>query len=161
MPEPPLPGAASHARAAAPVQPRRFSHEFTAGDAATREVLQQVVGRLTVAGLAAEDIGTVELILAEALNNVVEHAYGYQPGPVRLSVELADASLRCQIADRGQPMPTGEAPDPPLPPIEPPAPLPEGGFGWHIIRCLSRDLTYRRSGDWNTLSLSVPLVEPV
>jgi serine/threonine-protein kinase RsbW len=32
------------------------------------------------------------------------------------------------------------------------ATLPEGGFGWFLIRTLSRDLDYRREGGRNLLS---------
>jgi len=132
---------------------------FTAGDMATRRVLADVMAGLIKAGLNDEDLATVELILAEALNNVVEHAYADGPGPVELSVALQSFGLACMITDTGRPMPTDDAPDPPLPVIEPPADLPEGGFGWHIIRCLTSDLTYRRDGAQNHLSMTVPLMD--
>lgn len=138
--------------------PRQFfARRFIAGDLATRDVLQDLVAGLTKAGVNGDDLATVELILAEVLNNVTEHAYAEGPGPVELSVEMQRRALACQIVDRGRPMPTGDAPDPPLPPIEPMVNMPEGGFGWHIIRCLTSELTYRRVGKRNTLSLMVPL----
>ena len=34
--------------------------------------------------------------------------------------------------------------------------LPEGGFGWHLIRTLTRDLAYVRSGGCNRLSFLLP-----
>jgi len=145
------------ASATATPVPTRFAHQFVAGDHATRRVLADLVAGLAGAGLDGEDLSTVELILAEALNNVAEHAYRDQPGPVELCVELRPSSLACRIADRGRPMPGGAAPNPPPPVIEPPDTLPEGGFGWHIIRGLTRDLTYRRAKGWNTLTMTVPL----
>ena len=33
--------------------------------------------------------------------------------------------------------------------------LPEGGFGWHLIRSLARDLAYVRRQDLNTFSFRV------
>ena len=134
-----------------------FALRFTASDMATRDVLQDLVSGLSNAGINGDDLATVELILAEALNNVTEHAYADGPGPVELSVQMQRRALACQIVDRGRPMPSGDAPDPPLPPIGPMVNMPEGGFGWHIIRCLTTDLTYRRVGKRNTLSLRVPL----
>ena len=134
-----------------------FARHFTAGDRATRDVLADIITLLTDAGIAGDDLATIELILAEALNNVVEHAYAEGPGPVELSIEKRRRGLACQIVDTGRPMPTGDAPDPPLPEIKPPADIPEGGFGWHIIRCLTTDLTYHRDGARNTLSMLVPL----
>lgn len=134
----------------------RFSHQFLSGDRSTRAVLAALVERLAGSGLSPDDIATVELILAEVLNNVTEHAYAEMPGPVEIELELKPAGLACQVADQGRPMPEGELPDRPLPEIEPPAELPEGGFGWHIIRCLTTDLSYCRDEGWNRLSMTVP-----
>jgi len=136
-----------------------FARNFTAGDRATRSVLEELVAGLASAGIGGDDLATIELILAEALNNVVEHAYAEEPGPVELSVAMHRSGLSCQIIDTGRPMPTGDAPNPSLPTINPPEEIPEGGFGWHIIRCLTTDLSYRREGPRNTLSMMVPLSE--
>lgn len=136
-----------------------FARQFVSGDLATRTVLADLVAGLAGAGLRDDDLSTVELILAEALNNVAEHAYCDAPGPVKLNIELRPSALACRIADQGRPMPNGDVPNPPLPVIEPPDTLPEGGFGWHIIRGLTRDLTYRRCAGWNTLTMTVPLGE--
>ena len=35
--------------------------------------------------------------------------------------------------------------------------LPEGGFGWALIRDMTRDLTYRRQGRMNRLSFVIDL----
>ncbi len=140
-----------------PLRATKFARHFTAGDMATRAVLVDIVEKLTDAGISVEDLATIELILAEALNNVVEHAYAEGPGTVELLIEMRRRGLQCQIVDTGRPMPTGDAPDPPLPEIKPPVDIPEGGFGWHIIRCLTTDLTYHRDGTRNTLSMVVPL----
>ncbi|MCB1406715.1 MAG: ATP-binding protein [Rhodobacteraceae bacterium] len=136
-----------------------YARHFVSGDRATRNVLADLVNGLTLAGLDADDLATVELILAEALNNVVEHAYADGAGPVELSVEMRGHELACKIVDSGRPMPTGDAPDPPLPVIDPPVEMPEGGFGWHIIRCLTSELTYHRDRERNTLSMRVPLTD--
>jgi len=134
----------------------RFFHQFVSGDRSTRAVLAVLVERLAKSGLSPDDIATVELILAEVLNNVTEHAYAETPGPVEIELQLKPAGLACQVADQGTPMPAGELPDRPLPAVEPPAELPEGGFGWHIIRCLTTDLSYCRDKGWNRLSMTVP-----
>lgn len=132
-------------------------HRFPAGDLETRAALGAVCGRLRAAGLSEDDRSSAELILAEALNNIVEHAYGGESGEIELHVALHHDRLVCLIRDHGRPMPDGRPPDPGPPHIAPPDYLPEGGFGWHIIRCLTTDLHYRRAGDWNELSFHVPL----
>jgi serine/threonine-protein kinase RsbW len=139
-----------------PQRGTRFHRAFTAGDRATREVLADLVAALSRGGIHEDDLWTLELILAEALNNVTEHAYAGGCGPVELEVVQRCDGLACRVSDRGRPMPGDDPPDPPLPAIEPPDTLPEGGFGWHIIRCLSTELTYRRDGGWNTLTMLVP-----
>ena len=135
----------------------RFVRRFVAGDHETRLVLAEVCARLAAAGLDEDDIGTVELVLAEVLNNVAEHAYGSDGGPVALRLDLPGDSVVCEVLDQGRPMPLGRVPDAGLPSIAPPDHLPEGGFGWHIVRCLVSDLGYERGTDGNRLRLRVPL----
>lgn len=133
-----------------------FRRQFSATDRDTRETLEILMQVLTRAGVGAEDSSNIELILAEALNNVAEHAYAEGVGPVELTVTLQQGGVACTIADHGRPMPLGVVPSPGLPVIAPPDDLPEGGFGWHIIRCLATDLTYHRDRLQNRLSLRVP-----
>ncbi len=87
-----------------------------------------------------------ELVLAEVLNNVVEHAYRDHAGEIEVSLEREGGAVSVRVADRGRAMPEDRLPAgcPPEP-----ASLPEGGFGWHLIRTLTRDLSYRRFDGWN------------
>jgi len=135
----------------------RICRRFPAGDTETRAALLAVRDSLRRAGLAEDDLSSAELILAEALNNIVEHAYASSEGLVDLNIELRRDGLFCVIRDHGKAMPNGRAPDPPLPRINPPCELPEGGFGWHIIRSLTTQLGYRQEEGWNALSFVVPL----
>lgn len=133
-----------------------FSRRFSATDTETRTTLLALVDALALAGIGTEDASNAELVLAEALNNITEHAYADGPGPVDLTVERSSSGLWCTLVDRGRAMPLGTAPAPDLPQIAPPDHLPEGGFGWHIIRCLTTHLTYRRDPGANRLSLCLP-----
>jgi len=142
------------ARAMAAPDPIR--RRFTSGDLATRQALAEVTVALADAGLSEDDIANAELILAEALNNIVEHAYAGTEGPVELEIELRRDGLDCALRDQGRAAAFDPPPDAPLPEIAPPLRLPEGGFGWHIIRCLSTDLRHSRAGEWNELSFRVP-----
>ncbi len=137
-------------------RPPFFVRRFSAGDRETRAVLCDLVRALGNAGIGSDDVSNAELIVAEVLNNVSEHAYADGAGPVELKVAIDCGGFCCEIADCGQPMPANDAPDPELPVIAPPDNLPEGGFGWHIIRCLSSDLSYRRDQGWNRLSIRMP-----
>lgn len=102
-------------------------------------------------------VGVVEIVLAEALNNIVEHAYGdHDRGLVDLEVEHRAPALVFRIRDEGKPMPGGAAPEGAAHDLDVSAQdLPEGGFGWFLIRELTEDLAYRRVGDRNELTFRI------
>jgi serine/threonine-protein kinase RsbW len=112
-----------------------------------------------LADISAEDRATVEIVLAEVFNNIAEHAYSGRSGPVEVRLARQDAGLACQIGDNGAPMPEGKVPPGRL--IDPSsvqlADLPEGGFGWALIRNLTTGLTYRQVDGWNRLGFLIPL----
>lgn len=100
-----------------------------------------------------------ELVLAEVLNNIVEHAYGDRPdGEILFSVDIDQRTLKACFIDKGASMPEGVLP------IGTPASvdvekqlLPEGGFGWFLIQSLSDHLIYERCGHENHLKLEMRL----
>ena len=127
----------------------------TSGERAVRTALARMMQALEPLQLDIEESGTVELVLAEALNNIVEHAYppGDTPGPISLTCVHGCSGLETTIVDSGRPMPNGRTPvgdavnvDVDL------SDLPEGGFGWFLIKDLAKDVVYRRQGSENHLS---------
>lgn len=121
-------------------------------ETAVRDGLRALLDTLLLRSLPEDGRGTAEIVLAEALNNIVEHAYAHHDGEIEVSLQLQQNQLLCHISDSGLPMPGGELPDGILPALGAFEDLPEGGFGWHLIRSLSKDLQYRREGDRNLLS---------
>lgn len=121
--------------------------------------LAQMLGLPPLVRLPPEAKGTAELVLAEVLNNVAEHAYADRPGTVEVTLTPVTSGIRCLIVDWGVAMPGERLPDGRLPGGADTAleDLPEGGFGWHLIRVLTQDLAYQRSGDQNRLSFLLPL----
>ena len=101
--------------------------------------------------------GVVEIVLAEVLNNVVEHAYAaHGRGVVEVEVELTPAALLFRVLDDGRPMPEGDAPAGAAHDLDVVTDdLPEGGFGWFLIRELTDDLRYRRIGNRNELTFQI------
>ena len=97
-----------------------------------------------------------QIVLAEVLNNIVEHSYAQSEGEIDLTVIVSDAGLRCTVLDRGLPMPQEKLPDAHNPMEDDPIDLPEGGFGWFLIRTLSKELGYLREGGCNRLSFWIP-----
>ncbi|MFZ1470576.1 MAG: ATP-binding protein [Paracoccaceae bacterium] len=129
-------------------------YSMTSDPVAVRDGLHMALQHPPLALLSAADRGTAEIVLAEVLNNIVEHAYAAETGPIRLCLSLGDARLICRIEDEGAPMP-GATPPAGHPPD--PVDLPEGGFGWHLIRSLSLDLGYERDGRTNRLYFTLPV----
>lgn len=118
-----------------------------------RAALLAITSAPPVCDLAADQRATVELVLAEVLNNVAEHAYADKPGHVAVTVVLLGHGLACEVVDEGAAMPGGMLPSGALPDGD----LPEGGFGWHLIRSLTQDLSYRRQRGANRLGFTIPL----
>lgn len=127
---------------------------------AVREALCALFDRLMVGPMEDETRTTARIVLAEALNNIVEHAYAQGPGEIEVTLESSAQGLKCSIVDHGNPMPNGTLPDGLLANGGQTAgialeDLPEGGFGWHLIRALSQDLSYRRIGGDNLLTFRI------
>lgn len=119
-----------------------------------RRAIHEVEATLSEAGISAEDIGSIAIVLAEALNNVVEHAFpDGQEGEIMLVIRARNKSLMFEIRDGGRPMPQGRAPSGtnPVGEHEQIDTMPEGGFGWFLIRELVLDLVYDRQNGENVL----------
>lgn len=136
----------------------RFKLSLRSGENATRSALAQVMNAISPLSLDAEESMTVELIMAEALNNIVEHAYpdNNPEGPIHIDcTHLADG-LHFTIVDQGFPMPNGETPIGICPAHDVEVEdLPEGGFGWFLIKDLAKDVQYKRIEDKNQLRLRI------
>ncbi len=96
--------------------------------------------------LSSSQLGELELILVEAVNNVIEHAYEFQTGNnvsvrmecapghcMRLIISDQGKSMQCLNAD-GQIMVESGFPDP--------LQLPEGGWGLALIHALADSCRY-------------------
>jgi len=132
---------------------------FRADPLAVRAALMQVKTWLGSEGVGQDDLGNVEIVLAEALNNIAEHSYRQgTAGPVTISVKRTRDELCIMLTDNGRAIPeitlSGRGPghDCPEPEL-----LNEGGFGWYLIRCLTRDVVYFRKNSTNHLQLRLAL----
>lgn len=137
-----------------------FCISLIGAEFAVREGLAQAMAGLAPLDLSLDDEGTVELALAEALNNVVEHALAASDGQTKIEISaLHDAQgLRFTIIDEGAPMPKGRAPEGKPPDLDvPTAELPEGGFGWFMLHALATEISYTRVGACNHLTLRLPI----
>ena len=79
-----------------------FTLRFLGANTDVRPALQQTLSKLDTLGLAADWRSTVELVLAETLNNIAEHAYaGQAPGPVTLTARMTPDRLYVILRDQG------------------------------------------------------------
>lgn len=124
---------------------------------AVREVLLAMTRSPPLSGLPPDQRSVVELVLAEVLNNVAEHGYGGGTGDITVTLSQCRAGLSCVVIDQGRAMPDGRLPPGNLPLTAgvPLADLPEGGFGWHLIRSLTANLRYDRERNQNRLSFLI------
>lgn len=134
---------------------------FPAGQAAIRFALRQWRHAMQTAALCPDVTARAETVLAEVLNNIAEH--GQQDGTtgwIDLRCDMIPSGLLLVVTDQGRPMPPHLLCPPPqgapIPQDYPMADLPEGGFGWSIIRCLTCDLQHQSHAGGNRLSFVVP-----
>lgn len=127
----------------APIRIRLWADAF-----AVRAALGDLSAALA-ATLPRTAVNRTELVLAEVLNNIVEHAYRGGGGAVVLRLRQQGDMLLILIADHGLPLPGAVL----LTNAQPPLRLVESGFGWPIIRSLALHLAYCRAGRWNRLRL--------
>lgn len=116
-----------------------------------RRALGQAVAALRRAGVGEGQVQNFELAVAEALNNIVEHAYGGDDeGEIDLDVRLGPEVIVAVLRDFGAKVPSldGAVPKP-----VPPGALPEGGFGLALIHDLAGEVILRRLGGETRLEL--------
>lgn len=132
---------------------------FPAVEAEASIGIATLSARLTQNGLPEHKTDDVKIALAEAINNVVEHAYsGIAPANVQVNCRLCKERLEIVISDSGAPLPGLRIPD-----GKPAAlgsnirNLPEGGFGWFLIHQLTSEIRYERHDGNNHLCLRFDL----
>lgn len=123
---------------------------------AVRSGLQCLLAQEPLRSLPDDARGTAEIVLAEALNNIVEHAYAAHSGAIEIVVGLHGDEICCTILDDGAPMPNHNLPQGKAHDLSDFDTLPEGGFGWFLIRALAHDLHYQRHRDQNHLCFRLP-----
>jgi serine/threonine-protein kinase RsbW len=138
----------------------RFNVAVNSGTFAAREAISQLMEKLSPLQLDIEETGTFELVIAEALNNVVEHGYPdpTQGGPIEIDCTHKSNGLHVHIVDQGLPMPDGKTPLGLAAEVDVDfMDMPEGGFGWFLIKDLAKDVHYERQGNSNCLHLRVAI----
>ncbi len=143
------------------VQEQQGSNDIHLVFPATQDSVRDALGKITQSlhALALDDmtIGTIEIVLAEATNNIVEHAYSDKGvGTIVLTCCKETSLVRFELIDQGLPFPGGEIPAKQSHDLNAELnSLPEGGFGWGLIRDMTTSLSYRRSLGKNVLRFAI------
>jgi serine/threonine-protein kinase RsbW len=107
------------------------------------------------AGIAAEELGKLDLVLEEILINVARYAYEPEKGLVEVAYAAeGPGKLRVEIGDSGRVFNPLEADPPDL--SRGLADRPIGGLGVFLVRSMVDSIDYRRAGDRNILSFTFP-----
>ena len=126
---------------------RRFALSFPCELAEVREACRRSRVELAAAGLGEDELGYWELILAEAGNNSVYYALGWQKHlPVRFEFFVDEHWVEARVQDHG---PGFELPDQ----VELPPPDSEDGRGLFLIKTLTDEAAYYRGKGENWLVL--------
>ncbi len=137
-----------------------FRTHFSSEPILVGSVVDSVIESTASFFSSPDDLQNLEIALAEIINNIAEHAYAQATdGPIELSVTHSDDRLCFLLVDQGVAMPglnipTAQHHDLNVPVLD----LPEGGFGWFLIRTLVEDLKYQRTNGQNHLTFSLPCV---
>lgn len=111
------------------------------------EVRRWALDHARAAGFAGDDLFAVEVALAEALSNVVRHAYDNRPGhEITVRMDVAEDRVRIVIEDRGRPF-DREAWSPPAETAR------EGGYGVKLIEDVMDEVDRRHEGGGTALTL--------
>ena len=132
-----------------------YNFTFPAEQLAVRTALADIRTALEQALLDSALVGRVESALAELFNNIVKHAYANQgSGTLKCTVTKTAPGVVVNVIDHGKAMPGHTLPDGDLPNLEVGfSDLPEGGFGWFIIKSQTDGLSYERVGADNYTQL--------
>lgn len=112
--------------------------------------------------LNRDQVNRLELAVVEAVNNSIEHAYGYAPGhTVEVELTMNDDNIIVTIHDTGNSMPVSAVntivggDEPVMPSVEASDPdLPEGGWGLLLIKSLTDDVSYSTVEGRNSLRIT-------
>ena len=141
----------------APDYPDMTSTEYPARQDSVAQAIEDLKKSNWCRDAGQDLMSSLEIVLAEALNNVVEHSCTDMAEVwFRLLCDFDGQTVSIRIEDNGRPMPGNALPKGLAPMLTvAKSDLPEGGFGWFLIRSICSEVNYARSGSINRLELKL------
>jgi len=97
----------------------------------------------------------VQIVLGEALNNVIEHGFeGNGGGAINLMVHCANGKVTAVLEDNGREFMPPNITKTPVDVTGNQLALPEGGFGWFLIYQITDSFNFERRKNKNNLHLN-------
>lgn len=94
------------------------------------------MNRQSLSSHEIEDPDQMKLAASEIIANVIRHAYGSSSGEMRGELSLLPDQIQLDLYDHGASFDPTALPEPDL------SELQEGGYGIHIVRQLTDELSY-------------------
>lgn len=132
----------------------RFARSFLSDQDLVGCEIKKAIAWLAAQNVERSVLADVEIVLAEAMNNIVEHAYLFRKdGLIDLKLYRDAQNLLIELRDKGEKLvsiPQKKVMKGAAVKFED---LPEGGFGWFLIHSLASDIEYQMIDDENVLKL--------
>jgi serine/threonine-protein kinase RsbW len=126
---------------------------FEAQIAVIPETIAFVAGHAADWGLHPQRLSHLELAVEEAVANICDYAYEVPPGDFTVRIRPESSSLVVEIVDDGVPFDPLDVAEPDLRAGVRDRPI--GGLGILLVRRLMDEVSYRRDGDRNILTLVI------
>jgi serine/threonine-protein kinase RsbW len=134
---------------------QKFHRSMMNCQASVSGMLNEASKWLTQENVSGRKITDIQIVLAEALNNVIEHGFSREnSGNVGVCIDIRDDIIVVEISDNGIKFTPPVVTQTPLQDTSDIEHLPEGGFGWFLIREITTSFTFRRIANKNRLVLN-------
>jgi serine/threonine-protein kinase RsbW len=131
-----------------------FRRSFTNSQYIIADLLEDIRMWMEQINVHNGTITNVQITLAEALNNIIEHGFdGRDNGEIELEIKSANGTTVVHLADNGVEFTPPNNTRTPLQDNADIDSLPEGGFGWFLISEITSSYTFHRKGNKNHLLL--------
>ncbi|MEE9426503.1 MAG: ATP-binding protein [Paracoccaceae bacterium] len=136
-----------------------FHTHFSSDPLSAARVTEELIGTISNWCVTTGSLANIEIVVTEVINNIIEHAYLEDPDqPIEISAKAGSESVQFDLIDCGKCMPESQIPNGRQMDLTGAVcDLPEGGFGWHLIRSLAQNLNYTRDSGKNHLTFSVTI----
>ncbi len=117
-------------------------------------LLDETLHWMQIVEVPENHITDVQIVLAEALNNVIEHGFKHEnTGELEIMIEVSETQIVVHVSDNGLAFTPPDNLQTPLKTDGDLNTLPEGGFGWFLIQEVTSSFEFHRHADRNQLVL--------